>query len=57
MKKIYKAPIQKVVEIATEELIAESFQVFSAGDDPEIESSEEILTKELSSKNLWDNQW
>lgn len=58
MKKNYMSPAQRIVELDTTELIAQSLTLYSAPEDDEIEDSNEILVKESSSKNLWDDsEW
>lgn len=55
MKKTYIIPTQKVTDIETESLIAESNMGINA---TSIEEESDILVKDqFASKNLWDSLW
>lgn len=55
MKKLYKSPLQKVVELGTEGLIASS-EPNKIYKEEEIDA-QDILSREVSSTSLWDNEW
>jgi len=50
----YIKPALLVVELRTVHMMAESLVVSS---ETTIESSEEILTKEQTNVNIWNNEW
>ena len=54
MKKIYNAPALLVVNLRTVHMMAESLVIT---DTETIESSDEILTKEQTGVNVWDDEW
>lgn len=55
MKK-YISPKSILVELDNEALIAESLRVI-IDDEEEINDASQILSKEITSKNLWDEEW
>jgi len=59
MKKTYISPEMLTVQLGTCHMMAESLPVFSSTSEsvPTIESESEILTKEISDVNVWDNEW
>ena len=56
MKKTYSTPVQRIVELDTTGLVAESLMIYSM-EDGEITDANDILTKEVSCKSLWDTEW
>ena len=47
-----------VVELGTIQMMAESLTINTNADSSQtIDASEQILTKEITDVNLWDNEW
>ncbi len=58
MKKTYISPAALTVQLGTVQMMAESFIINQTTDpDKTISSQDQILTKEFSDVNLWDNEW
>lgn len=57
MKKNYRKPTSLAVLLDNCTVIAESLTVNTGSGTPEIENPDEILTKEITTKSLWDNEW
>jgi hypothetical protein len=57
IKKIYSQPSCLVVALGTMHILAESLPIGNGGGGGNIESPEEILTKENKDVNVWDKEW
>ncbi len=61
MKKTYISPAALTVQLGTVHMMAESFKINSTYDPADektyVSSSDQVLTKETSDVNLWDNEW
>lgn len=57
MKKIYNQPACLVVALGTMHMMAESLIISEGGDGKTIENSNEVLTKEITDVNIWDEEW
>ena len=58
MKRQYNQPACMVVELGTIQMMAESLTINTNADSSQtIDASEQILTKEITDVNLWDNEW
>jgi len=57
MKKLYNQPACLVVALGTMHMMAESLIISEGGDGKTIENSNEVLTKEITDVNIWDNEW
>jgi len=60
MKKTYITPVMLTVQLGTtKSMMQASIQIFQATgeSDPQITNGNQILTKETSDVNLWDNEW
>ncbi len=59
MKHIYIKPATLTVQLGTCHMMAESFRIFgSTGESAQtIEDESQILTKEITDVNVWDEEW
>ena len=58
MKKTYISPAALTIQLSTCHMMAESLTINTTADSSQtINSQEQILTKEMTDVNLWDNEW
>ena len=61
MKKTYISPAALTVQLGTVQMMAQSLDINNSYNPNDtntyVSSSDQVLTKETSDVNLWDNEW